>query len=249
MSLWSWFRSSGGCDDGWFTNRPSKLRRQVSSLSSRAEPRKDNIPGRCGDALHGVMSKSPALDPLVSDRDTESRRGRRSRKLNDNVGGPPTNEAFVKFGRWWGSSSNGDSDSTSSSELSSGLFLRFLLIVGVFSLTLSSFTFDGVFVSGSLSPSDNGLRRTPQLKLSVDSPSTLSLSYSRKSKSLNTPKSGWPSSRFEPPLRSCWAPEVSSVLDADDWRSSKSEDWLKITWMEKNVAKHHKKRKIDRKNV
>lgn len=42
----------------------------------------------CGDALHGVISpKSPALDPLVSLRETESRRCRRSRMLSD-VGGP-----------------------------------------------------------------------------------------------------------------------------------------------------------------
>lgn len=227
INRWSWLRRSGGCDEGWFTSKPNKLRRQFSSLSSRADARNDNIPGRCGEALHGVMSKSPALEPLVSDRETESRLGRRSLKLSDSVGGPPMNEALVKLGRW--SSSNGDSDSTSSSELSSALFLRFLLIVGVFSLTLSSLTFDGVFVNGSLSPSDSGRRRTPQLKLSVDSPSIDSLSYSKKSKSLNTPKSGWPSSRFDPPLRSCCAPDVSSVLDADDWRSNKSEDWLKMT--------------------
>lgn len=146
------------------------------------------------------MSKSPALEPLVSLLDTESRLGRRSRKLSESVGGLPMSDALGKIGLL--SSSSGDSDSTSSSELSSRL-RRLLLIVGVFSLTLSSLTFECVFVKGSLSPSESGRRRTPQLKLSVDSPSTLSLSYSRKSKSLNTPKSGCPSSLFEPPLRSC----------------------------------------------
>jgi len=44
------------------------------------------MPGRCGEALHGVRSpKSPALDPLVSLLDTEFRR-LRSLRLSE-VGG------------------------------------------------------------------------------------------------------------------------------------------------------------------
>lgn len=60
--------------------------------------RYDIMPVKCGDALHGVISpRSPALEPLVSLRDTESRRCRRSLILND-VGGPVKYCDLMKIG-------------------------------------------------------------------------------------------------------------------------------------------------------
>lgn len=76
--------------------------------------RYDIIPVICGDALHGVISpKSPALEPLVSLRES-----RRCRRILSEVGGPWYWD-LMNIG--FGYSSNGDSDSTSSSDESSGL--------------------------------------------------------------------------------------------------------------------------------
>ena len=58
----------------------------------------------------------------------------------------------------------------------------------------------------------------------------LSLSYSRKSKSLKTPNSVAASSRLDPPLMSLFPHDISSVLDAMlDCLSMMSEVWLNMT--------------------
>jgi hypothetical protein len=59
--------------------------------------------------------------------------------------------------------------------------------------------------------------------------SILSLSYSRKSKSLKTPK--WSVGGAPPDGSLPGVPDTSSSEDAiDDSRSSSSELWLNITW-------------------
>ena len=75
---------------------------------------------------------------------------------------------------------------------------------------------------------------TPQLKLSTLSPSSDSSSYSRKSKSLmyipNLCSVSVVSCLLCSVDTSLPGPETHSVEDAmEDWRSSSSEAWLKIT--------------------